>query len=292
MPDIDYYEGDESQWGNYQYITLETIVNNFIMSQVDGSPVLNIPRYKVLYQARRAFRELYFDVAQEILAIELDVNPQLTVTLPPDFVNYVRVSWVGEDGTLFPMAENRKMNTAEEYLQDNNYNLLFNQDGCVLKGDGNWQEENVSDLVLSQEAETNEQYSRYTLSNFAPNKNHANQYPNGQFKLSKRKGTIRFGSEVQSQKIVIEYFSDGLWTGCEGLPEANLRIHKFCEKAVIDFIYFELIAQNLAVPLYEKQRARKEYGNSRRVAKRRMNTLRYDNLLQIFKGSNKWIKGV
>lgn len=291
MPDIDYYQGDPANFGNYQYISLEDIVNNFIMSQVDGSPVSNVPRYKVLYQARRAFRELYFDVTKEIKAIELEVSPTLTVTVPPDFVNYVRISWVGEKGELYPMAENRSMNIADEYLQDNNYELLFDDNGCVLKGDGNHQIDNLNDEPISQETEEGD-WSRYSISNFAPNKNHAYQYPNGQFKLDKANGVIRFGSEIFGRAIVLEYISDGLWTGCEGLPESDLRIHKFCESAVINFIYWQLIAMNMNIPDYEKRRAEKSWWNMRRIAKRRMSTLRYDNLLQIFKGSNKWIKGV
>lgn len=291
MADINYYEGDESQWGNYQYITLENIVNNFIMSQPESSNVLNTPRYKVLYQARRAFRELYFDVTKEIKAIELDLNPQLTVTVPPDFVNYVRISWVGQNGELYPMAENRSMNIASEYLQDNLYNLLFDDNGCVLQGDGNHQADGINDDPISQESES-DNWSRYSLSSFAPNKNHANQYPNGQFKIDRSNGVIRFGSEVFGRSIVLEYISDGLWTGCEGLPESELRIHKFCEFAVINFIYWQLTAMDNSVPDYEKRRAEKAWWNMRRLAKRRMSTLRYDNLLQIFKGSNKWIKGV
>ena len=58
MSDLSYYEGNPDQWGNYQYATLSDIVESFIMSQVDGSYVLNVPRHQVLFQARRAFREL------------------------------------------------------------------------------------------------------------------------------------------------------------------------------------------------------------------------------------------
>ena len=291
MPDIDYYEGSPDNFGQYQYMTLANLVANFIAMQTEGSPVLNIPRYKVLLQARRAFRELYFDVTKEIKAIELEVSPTMTVTLPPDFVNYVRISWVGQHGDLYPMAENRKMNIADEYLQDQDYNLLFDDNGCVLKGDGNWQAENVAKEPISEITEQRDFY-RYSVSNFQPNKNHVNQYPNGQFKVDSARGIIRFGSEVESQLIVLEYISDGLWTGCEGLPESGLRIHKFCESAVYNYIYKELISFNMNVPDYEKRRAEKKWFNERRLAKRRMSKLTYDNLLQIFKGSNKWVKGV
>jgi hypothetical protein len=37
-------------------------------------------------------------------------------------------------------------------------------------------------------------------------------------------------------------------------------------------------------------RARKEYFNSRRVAKKRINTIRKEDLVQVMKGASKWIK--
>ena len=56
-----------------------------MMSRDSDDYTSNVPRYKVLYQAKRALRELYFDVARDIKAIELDLSPTLNVVLPPDF---------------------------------------------------------------------------------------------------------------------------------------------------------------------------------------------------------------
>ena len=52
MSDQTYYEGNPDDWGNYQYVTLADIVESFIMSQVDGSYVLNVPRHQVLFQTQ------------------------------------------------------------------------------------------------------------------------------------------------------------------------------------------------------------------------------------------------
>lgn len=291
MASVDYYQGDPSNFGNYQYITLEDIVNNYIMSGQDDDYSSNIPRYKVLYQARRAFREMYFDVTREIKAIELELSPTLQVVLPPDFVSFVRVSWVGEDGKIHPMSQDTTMNIAKEYLQDQNYELLFDENGCVLEGDGNHQADNLETIGDSGKS-YNDCYRSYGIGHFNPNKNHANQFPNGKFKVDKSSGVIRFGSEVSGSLIVLEYISDGLWTGCEGLPEHSLRIHKFCESAVLNYIYWQIISRRRNVPEYEKRRAEKGWWNMRRIAKRRMNALNYNELLQVFKGSNRWIKGV
>src|SRR5690606_22292987 len=99
---------------------------------------------------------------------------------------------------------------------------------------------------------------------------------------------IQFGSEVFGKHIVLEYISDGIYTGCEGRPEVDIRIHKFAETAIMDFIYYELIKNRRNVPANEKARARKEFFNSRRIAKRRINTINYSELIQMFKGQSKW----
>lgn len=284
MASIDYYE-DENQHGNYQYVTLESIVNNFKMGGSSDDYTALEPRHKILYQARRAFRELYFDVMQEIRGIELDLSPTLMVTLPPDFINYVRISWVDENGQLHPMAVDDKMSMAQVYLQDHNYELLFDDGGCVLQSHNTGLDVNDAD---TQSAEARRKYQ--ICQTFEPNRDFSNVFVNGRVRLNKSEGYIQFGSEVFGKSVVLEYISDGLFTGCEGRPEADLRIHKFAESAVLDYIYYELIKNRRNVPANEKQRARREYFNNRRLAKRRLNTLRKDEMLQVFKGANRWIK--
>lgn len=290
MASIDYYN-DPSSWGNYQYVTLDEIINNYMMSRDSDDFTSTVPRYKVLYQAKRGLRELYYDVVREIRAIELDLSPTLNVTVPPDFVNFVRISWIDENGQLHPMAVDSRMSMAQVYLQDHEYNLLFDADGCVLQDDGSAVGSGGT-VDTSNDTGNTGSCSSYSIcgGQFQPNKNFANSFPNGRVNLDKASGVLQFGSDVQGRSIVIEYISDGLFTGCEGRPEAEIRIHKFAESALLDFIYYQLIKNRRNVPANEKFRARKEFYNSRRVAKRRINTLRYSDILQTFKGANKWIK--
>ncbi len=281
----DYYDNEELH-GNYQHITLEDIVNNYIMSTSDDDFASDVPRHKVLFQARRAFRELYFDAIQEIKAIAIELSPQLTVTLPPDFVNYARISWLGSDGLLHPMASNDKISIAREYLQGDDYELLFDAEGCVLEG-----EPQGLELVDDTDAETQLiNCYQFCQDNFKPNKNQSNVYTNGSYVVDKNRGVIRFGSEVFGRIVVLEYISDGLYTGCEGSPEAQLKIHKFAEDSIYNWIYWKLIERRRNVPANAKILARKEWFNSRRICKRRIRTIRADELRQVFKGSSRWIK--
>ena len=65
---------DEINWGSYQYVSLEDIVNNFMLMYTGNhSLVNNEPRYKVLFHAKRAIQELNYDAFKEIKILELDV---------------------------------------------------------------------------------------------------------------------------------------------------------------------------------------------------------------------------
>ena len=132
-----YYENggaaENANWGSYQYISLQDIVNNFLL-MYDGnhSLVNNEERYKILFHAKRAVQELNYDAFKEIKILELDVCDNLRFVLPPDYVNWVRISMY-KDNVLMPLTENIQTNYSDAYLQDNNCRILFDQDGNVLK---------------------------------------------------------------------------------------------------------------------------------------------------------------
>lgn len=283
-----YYDpSNSSNWGNFQYVTLEQLVNDYMMSREDDDFTSMTPRFRVLYQAMRSFRELYYDVAQEIKGIKLTLSPSLQITLPPDYVQYVRISWVDDYGRLHVMAEDRKMDIAQDYLQDSEYNLTFDDDGCVLIGSG-------LPLPLSNPSADSDSgcYTMdfYDNGGYQPNRDMSRVFVNGKYRIDKNAGIIQFASDTEGKEVVLEYISDGLFTGCEGRPENEIRIHKFAESAVRDFIYYELIKNRKNVPSFEKARARKEFGNSRRVAKMKIQPLRKEEILQVMRGESKVIK--
>ena len=274
-----YYE-DESQHGSYQYETLENIINSFLAFLDDDDYVSNVPRYKMVYHGKKIIQQLYYDVVREVKAVEIELSPTLTVTLPPDFVNYVRISWVDEEGKLHPMAADNRQSIANVYLQDHEYNLLFDSDGCILTGSG-VREDNPT--LSSSDSST---YSFCdTYQGYTPNVNLSNVFVNGKYILDKQNGLIQFGADAFGKNIVLEYISDGLFTGCCGGEEEDIRIHKFAEQVVLDYIFYALIKNRRNVPANEKQRARKEFYNTKRLAKRRINSLRFAELLQTFRGS-------
>ena len=131
ITDYQYYENggivpEDKNWGSYQYVSLEEIVNNFmLMFQGNSELVNNANRYKILFHAKRGIQELNYDAMKEIKILELTICDQLRFVLPPDYVNWVRISWE-KNGMLYPLTENIQTNWGGAYLQEALHKFLIN----------------------------------------------------------------------------------------------------------------------------------------------------------------------
>ena len=86
-----YYQGADSvqrsgdeNYGNYQFISLEDIVNNFIVAYVGEDKIISkIKRTDVAFHAQRALQELSFDTFKSTKAQEIVVPASLLSILSP-----------------------------------------------------------------------------------------------------------------------------------------------------------------------------------------------------------------
>jgi hypothetical protein len=278
LPPINYYT-NESNWGNYQYITLSQLVDNFMLNYVGDDKLLsNVKRYNVLSHFKRGIQEFNYDSVKEVKAMEVELSDSLLLTLPVDYVSYVRISVVSANGLLKPLSRDTRTTLGTAYLQDNQYQLLFDQNGYPL------------------EAQTSEAFKRYSIassseyndecletSNFGVN---TNQNGNGYFNIDKRRGVISFSSNIGSKVIVLEYVSDGL----EYNNGDDIQIHKFAEQALYNYVRYMIINNKFGVPEYVVNRAKKDYYNELQNTRIRMMELRGSELLILLKGRNKWLK--
>ena len=228
ITDYQYYENggnvpEDANWGSYQYISLDDIVNNFmLMFQGNNELINNINRYQVLFFAKRAIQELNYDAMKEIKILQLQVDDQLRFILPQDYVNWVRISCY-KDGVLKPLTENIQTNWSGAYLQDNDYKILFDIYGNVLKPNKSKLDTDRIDglkksIYLNQNSPYNNQmgynidaewYFDYNIgSRFGLNTETANSNPT--FSIDKRGGANNFSSGLAGELVVLEYVSDGM----------------------------------------------------------------------------------
>lgn len=286
------YYNDEDLFGNYQYVTLKDIINSFLVRYVgDNEEINNVARHRVIFEAKRGLKELTYDALKEIKSVELELSDSLEITLPHDYVNYVRVSWVDEVGNLRPMLESTDTGIVQAYLQDNQYNILFDDEGFPLEG--------TSTTTQNQQNLNNNfagSYSIVPLHNSFDNYEYYDETPynldtsranvNGTFSISKRGGKLRFSSDIPKRTIVLEYVSDGL----EYADPKDIKVHKFAERALYAFMKYEILNNRLDTTEYRIRRAKKDYLKERQNAKIRLSNFKPHQFIQRLKGRNKWLK--
>lgn len=297
-----YYENDgnnpeDENWGSYQYVSLQDIVNNFMLMYVGNDKLINnVQRYNVLFHAKRGIQELNYDAMKETKIVELSVCENLKIVLPNDYVNWVRIS-LYKDGLLQPLSENIQTNYATSYLQDNNCRVLFDEQGNVLEGTSILDYERItgsSKSIYMGNGSYNgnsgylydgDWYFNYSIgARYGMNTETANSNPT--FKIDKQSGVINFSSEMADQLIVIEYVSDGMQGGDESLVTVN----KLFEEYIYAYIKYVILNSKTGVQEYIVNRARKDKSSLLRNAKIRLSNIHPGRLLMNLRGQNKWLK--
>ena len=304
ISDYQYYENNgnapqDANWGSYQYVSLFDIVNNFMLMYAGNhSLVNNEERYKILFHAKRAIQELNYDAFKEVKVLELNVCDQLRFVLPPDFVNWVRIS-LYKDGWLRPLSENIQTLSSNAYLQDNDCNILFDQDGNILKPQNSTIDfERINrtkkSIYLNPGSPFDGEegwcvdgcwYFGYSFGErYGLNTETANFNPT--FNVDKKAGVINFSSDMAGELCILEYISDGM----EGGDDSLISVNKLFEKYVYAYIQSEILSSKLGVQEYVVMRARKEKSALLRNAKIRMSNIHPGRLLMNLRGMDKWIK--
>ena len=92
-----YYSGTNQ--GEYAFISLDEIINNFTAAYVgEGKILASVLSGDVSFHAHRAVQELHYDTLKSCKSLEVEVCNNLLVPLPHDYVNYVKLSRVDEKG--------------------------------------------------------------------------------------------------------------------------------------------------------------------------------------------------
>ena len=129
-----YYDGDD--FGNYQFISLEDIINNFIISYVGEEKLIGkVKRTDIAFHAQRAMQELSFDTFKSIKSQEVILPPSLTLPLPQDYVNYTKICWVDGAGIERPIYPTRHTSNPVPIFQNSDGDYSLTATGTLTSGD-------------------------------------------------------------------------------------------------------------------------------------------------------------
>ena len=255
--------------------------------------VNNVDRYTILFHAKRSIQELNYDALRNIKVLELEIGDSLQMVMPPDYVNYVRISMLHQ-GVLIPLVENRSAMSATAYLQDNNLDIIFDVNGQVIIGKSKIDILRGDNMLYTGPGIYNGQmgyccdgnwYFGYGIgSRYGLDTENANVNP--KFTINKEAGVINFSSGVQNTFIVLEYISDGMENG----DSTKITINKLAEEYVYNYLKWAVLNNKYGVQEYIVSRAKKEKSATLRNTKIRLSNMHPSRLLMSLAGQDKWIK--
>ena len=289
----------EDNYGGYAYTTLEDVITNFMIGYVGaGKLIPSTKKTDVMFFAKRGLQEFSYDTLKSIRSQELTVSPNLGIVLPQDYVNYVNVSWIDNQGVkhiIYPTT--LTTNPYETPSQD--------RQGIPIQDNV---EENIDTTSLTEERwakndlkEINDAQSNLTGMLLSDGLGYPGMYGdnylgqryglqpetsqiNGWFTINDRTGKMSFSSDLAGRIIVLEYISDGLGY------DADMKIPKLAEEALYAHISHAIIASRINQPEYVVQRLRRERSAKLRNAKIRLSNIKLNEFVQIARGKSKWIK--
>jgi hypothetical protein len=290
-----YYEGPDGIWnsldedyGNYQFVSLKDIINNFIISYVgEGKVISKIKRTDVAFHAQRGIQEFNFDLLPSFKSQEIEIGPQLYMVLPQDYVNYVKLTWTDEQGLEHVIYPARKTSDPLPILQDNNYEYTFDENGEILYAQDSETWKRFKSNPVNKENNRNTNSGDLMTEHFLGRRyglNPENSQSNGVFFIDQIKGLIHFSSDMVNRIVTLKYTSDGLGT------DEEMTVHKFAEEALYKYIAYAILSTRSNTPEYIIARFKREKQAARRNAKLRLSNIKIEEITQVMRNKSKQIK--
>lgn len=109
-----------------QWIEIDECINSYISESEQSIHKF----YKLWQMAFRLMTDLGLDFFYQIRSVKLPVNPNYTVELPADYLNYSKVGVLNDIGEIIPLRYNDKLTTYAEFsaerVQKTQDDTLFN----------------------------------------------------------------------------------------------------------------------------------------------------------------------
>jgi hypothetical protein len=304
-----YNSSNSANYGNYQFVTLDNIISAFMVAYVGEDKIIpKVDRTDIQFHAMRAIQELSYDVFRSVKSQEIEVPNTGAMILPQDYVNYVKLVRVDNNGierVLYPTGKTSNP-FAIKQTADGTYDfdtgaddttadpIGTNDDGSNIYPDimstdliedvpsttlSNWNDQTEPDPYMD---DINDLQLDYRGRRYGLDPQHAQS--NGTFYIDYARGMIHFGSTLIGKTIILKYISDGLGT------DSEMVVHKFCEDACYKHIAYAVLSTRSNIPEYIVQRYRKDKFASTRKAKIRLSNIKIEEFTQVLKGMSKPIK--
>ena len=296
-PQIYYAAGGDH--GNYRYITLTEIMDSFRAAYVGKDKICErVLDNDITFHALRAMQELSYDTLKSIKSQEIEIPPALIMTLPHDYVNYVKLTWTDGSGIEHIIHPVSKTSNPFAIDQDADGTYNFDSSGELKEQDAT---DHNSDTWTSYKTTTpseivhddynDDTYWRLRGERYGLDPQHAQA--NGSFFIDHVQGRIHFSSNINGKTITLKYISDGIVTTTGEKNSINIDailVPKLAEEAIYKWIlYGVLFARRDTNPNLLVQ-VKRERSAETRKAKIRLSNIKIEEITQTLRGGSKVIK--
>ena len=240
---------------NRQWVTIDEAITDYLTESEQG----NHKYFKCWNLAYRAMTELGLDFFYSVKSVKLPVNPNLTVTLPADYLNYTKVGILNNEGAIIPLQVNNNLTTAFD-MQPNR--LAQTQDPSIVTGYSPqgivwwnfWNGYGLSNL--------------YGLPSGSPFV--------GSFKIDNKNGVIVLDEYYDFEYVMLEYIASPVSGGEYFIPI------QFKEAVIAYLRWKDLISMppSRRGSLGDKRDRRSDYYNERRIAIARYDAVKLSDLYE------------
>ena len=212
-----YSTASPTPFGDYQFISLNNIINNFIVAYVGESKIITkVKRTDVAFHAQRALQELSYDTFKSIKSQEIVLPSSLTMILPQDYVNYVKFTWSDSAGIEHIIYPASKTSNPTDVTQDANGDYTFTTE--VLDTDTSsttWEnyESFTPPSISNDDSVDDEIYASLNGQRYGIDPQYSQV--NGSFFIDENTGKVHFSSNISGKTVILKYISDSLGTDDE-----------------------------------------------------------------------------
>ena len=279
------YYSNTSLYGEYQFVSLTDIINQFMFVYVGEDKIISkASRTDVAFHAQRGLAELSFDTFKSTKALEIIVPSTLQMTLPQDYVGYVKLSWVDSAGIKHVLYPASKTSNPIKPTQDSDGNYSFSSGLMNTEAESTAWNNYKSSTPSENNNDDYEDDVYWPIDGQRYGLDPQNAQINGSFYIDENIGKIHFSSNISGKTIILDYISDSLGT------EAEMKVHKFAEEAMYKWISHAILSGKSNIPEYQVNRFKKERFAAVRNAKLRLSNIKLEEITQILRGKSKQIK--
>jgi len=279
-----YYSGNNL--GGYQFTSLQNIIDQFILAYVGESKIISkVNRQDVVFHAMRGLQEFSFDTFKSTKALEIVIPNTLQMSLPQDYVNYVKLTYSDSSGIEHVIHPARITSNPEKITQSTDGSYSFSNNEIQTSDSTTWDsyksnnthEHNINDFDYDDDIVDYNVGQRY-------GNNPQFAQVNGSFYIDELRGRIHFSSDLSGSTIILKYISDSLGTDDE------MQVHKFAEEAMYKYIAYAIVSTRANMPASLVARLKKEARATKRQAKLRLSNIKLEEITQVLRGKSKHIK--